>query len=87
MPACERDLNTVGISTAEQLKQVGIEGALLYMLTARKREGGSAAGCNAGELCALHGVLHDVDFRDVPVEQRDVFKQFTADLRESVAYA
>ncbi len=57
------------------------------MLAARIREGGSAAGCNAGELYALHGVLHDVDFRDVPVEQRDAFKQFTADLRESGEHA
>jgi len=28
-PACARDLNAAGILTAEELKQVGIEGAFL----------------------------------------------------------
>jgi len=53
------------------------------MLAVRKREGRSASGCNAAWLYALHGA----DFRDVPVEQRDAFRQFTADLRESGEYA
>ena len=57
------------------------------MLAARKREGRSAAGCSADWLDAPYGAPNHIDFREVPVEQHDVFKRFTADLRESVAYA
>tara|TARA_Y100000758_G_scaffold106763_1_gene74616 strand:+ start:229 stop:474 length:246 start_codon:yes stop_codon:yes gene_type:complete len=57
--------------------------AFVKMLYARKKQGRSAKACNAGYLYALYGAIHDVDWRDVPEEEKARFKAFTAELRES----
>ncbi len=82
-PACERDLNAAGITTAEELKALGVERAFLQMLQVRKREGRSAKSCNAAYLYALYGAIHDVDWLDVPEQEKQRFKELTAEIRES----
>ena len=82
-PACARDFNAAGIFTAAELKALEPETAFVKMLYARKKQGRSAKACNAGYLYALYGAIHDVDWRDVPEEEKARFKAFTAELRES----
>lgn len=82
-PACERDLNAVGICTAEQLKSLGAEEAFLRMLAGRKKNGTSSKCCNAAYLYAIYGAIHDVDWRDVPDRKKRAFKKLTAELRAS----
>ena len=82
-PACERDLNAAGVDTAEELKALGVEQAFLQMLHVRKREGRSAKSCNAAYLYALYGAIHDVDWLEVPEDEKRRFKALTAELRES----
>ena len=52
-PACEKDLNAVGIRTASQLIRLGPEDAFVKMLLGRKRLGRSAKCCNAASVCPL----------------------------------
>lgn len=82
-PAVEKDLNAVGIVTAQQVIDLGAEETFLRMLLGRKREGRSAKACNAAYLYAIHGAIHDIGWLDLPEEVKDQYKQFTADLRES----
>ena len=82
-PACERDLNAVGINTAEDLKNLGAEAAFLKMLDGRVQRGDGTKCCNAAYLYAIYGALHDIDWRKVPQRKKNEFKRFTAELRES----
>ena len=82
-PACERDLNAAGITTAGDLKALGAEQAFLAMLQARKREGRGAKACNAAYLYALYGAIHDIDWLDIPEAEKQRFKELTAEIRES----
>ena len=86
-PACERDLQAAGIYTAEQLKAIGAEDAFVKMLIARRQQGRSGKCCNAAYLYALYGAIHGVDWRDLPLKQRERFKKFAAELRESGQFA
>ncbi len=82
-PACEGDLNAVGIHTAEDLKRIGAEAAFVQMLEGRLKLGRSAKCCNAAYLYALYGAIHDVDWRELPESQKDKFKALAAEMRES----
>jgi hypothetical protein len=80
-PACEVDLNAVGIFTAQDLQDVGIELAFLKLLQGRVARGLSTHGCNAAYLYALYGAIHDCDWRDVPESEKAKFKNWTAEIR------
>lgn len=82
-PACETDFNAVGVRTADQLKKLGPEGAFIKMLMGRKKIGRSAKCCNAAYLYAIHGAIHDIDWRALPEKKKAEYKAFTAELRES----
>jgi len=82
-PACERDLNAVGILTAQDLFDLGVEPAFLKLLEGRVARGLSTFGCNAAYLYALYGAIHDVDWRDIPERKKVEFKTLTAELRAS----
>ncbi len=82
-PACEKDLNAVGIYTAEELKRLGPEDAFVKMLLGRLELGRSAKCCNAAYLYALYGAIHEIDWRAVPEQKKKEFKALAAELRES----
>ena len=82
-PACERDLNAVGICTAQDLLDIGVEGAFLALLQGRIARGLNVYGCNAGYLYALYGAIHDVDWREVPERKKAQFKKWTAEMRDA----
>ncbi len=80
-PACAKDLNAAGIFTAEDLKKLGVKEAFKRMLAARAEQGRSAKCCNALYLYSLHGAIHDIDWRALPEEKKNEYKEFTARLR------
>lgn len=82
-PACTADLNAVGIYTAQDLIEAGVEAAFLRLLQGRVARGLSTHGCNAAYLYALYGAIHDCDWRDVPVIEKAKFKAWTAAIRAS----
>lgn len=82
-PACERDLNAVGIYTAADVTRLGAEETFLRMLIGRTRQGRTANGCNAAYLYAIYGAIHDLDWREIPIDQKNKFKAWTAEIRES----
>ena len=82
-PACQRDLNAAGIFDAEQLKQMGVEEAFVQMLIARKQAGRPLKCCNAAYLYALHGAIHDLDWRELPEATKARYKRLAAEMRES----
>ncbi|QDS97656.1 TfoX/Sxy family DNA transformation protein [Adhaeretor mobilis] len=82
-PACEGDLNAVGIRTADQLKKLGAEDAFVQMLIGRKKQGRSGKCCNAAYLYALYGAIHDIDWRELPEGKKQHFKTLTAEMRAS----
>lgn len=82
-PACEQDLEAVGILTAGQLIEMGAEAAFLAMLSGRLKQGRSAKCCNAAYLYAMYGAIHEIDWRELPEKKKDEFKAFAAELRES----
>ena len=85
-PACEADLNAVGIHTAAELISLGAEAAFMKMLNGRLEQGRSAKCCNAAYLYALYGAIHDIDWREVPEPQKDTFKRLAAEMRDSGRY-
>ncbi|MFK7769956.1 MAG: TfoX/Sxy family DNA transformation protein [Mariniblastus sp.] len=86
-PACEKDLNAAGIHTAEQVIKLGVEGTFIKMLNGRLEKGRSASCCNAAYLYAIHGAIHDIDWRGLPEKKKNEYKSFAAELRESGRYA
>lgn len=80
-PACEQDLNAAGILIAQDLIDAGIEAAFIRLLQGRVARGLSTHGCNAVYLYALHGAIHDCDWRDVPEAKKSEYKKWTAEIR------
>ncbi len=86
-PACERDLNAVGIYTLADIEAHGVEGTFLQMMHGRRKrtqsqkKGGGGKCFNAAYLYALYGAVHDVDWRDVPEAKKKQFKKLTKQLR------
>lgn len=85
-PACEQDLNAAGITNAEQLIELGAEMAFVEMLNARIEQGRGAKCCNAAYLYALHGAIHDIDWREIPAAKKAEFKSLAAEMRASGKY-
>ena len=79
----EDDLNAVGIMTAEDLIQVGVEQAFIRLVHGRLQRGISAKNCTAIYLYAIHGAIHDLDWRQIPDDKQQEFKQLTAEMRGS----
>ncbi len=86
-PACERDLNAVGIYTLADIEEHGVEGTFLQMMQGRRKRnqalnkrGGKCY--NAAYLYALYGAVHDLDWREVPEVKKKQFKKLTKQLRE-----
>lgn len=86
-PATEQDLNAAGIMTADELIKLGAEEAFVRMLVSRQATGRSSACCNASYLYAIYGAIHDIDWRELPTEQKAAFKAFAAEIRESKRFA
>lgn len=82
-PAVEKDLNAVGITTAQQVIDIGAEETFIRMLLGRQKIGRSAKCCNASYLYAIYGAIHDIDWRELPAKLKEEYKAFTAELRES----
>ena len=82
-PACEADLNSVGIFSADDVKKLGVEETFLRVLIGRKKMGRSTAGCNATYLYALYGAIHDIDWREIPENKKREYQKLAADIRES----
>ncbi|MFK7734854.1 MAG: TfoX/Sxy family DNA transformation protein [Pirellulaceae bacterium] len=82
-PACERDLAAAGIHTATQLKELGPEEAFVRMLVGRRKTGRPTKCCNAAYLYAIHGAIHDCDWRELSEKQKRDYKAFTSELRSS----
>lgn len=82
-PACEKDLNAVGIETAEDVLKLGAEETFVRMLIGRKKIGRSAKCCNAAYLYAIYGAILDVDWRAISEKKKADFKKYAAELRAS----
>ena len=82
-PACEADLNAVGIMTAQHVIDLGAEDTFIQMLLGRQATGRSAKCCNALYLYAIYGAIHDIDWRSLPEDKKEQYKTFTQLLRES----
>lgn len=82
-PACEKDLNAVGIHCAQQVIDLGVEATFIKMLNGKLNSNRAAKSCNAAYLYALHGAVHDLDWQEVPEAKKDEYKRFTAELRAS----
>ena len=83
-PACEADLNAIGIHTLDDIKAHGIEGTFLRLVQSRKENGKSTNGFNALYLYALYGAVHDLNWKDIPEEKKQEFKRFTAQIRKGL---
>ena len=70
-------LLAVGIDSPEKLKEVGVEKTYLKILS----RGLLPCSFNASYLYALHGAIIDCDWRKIPEEKKNEYKQFTEDLR------
>ncbi len=82
-PACEPDLNAAGIMIAEDVIRIGPEETFIRMLLGRIQTGRSAKCCNASYLYAIHGAIHDLDWRAIPDEKKAEYKSLAAELRAS----
>jgi hypothetical protein len=82
-PAVEKDLIGVGITTAQQVIDLGAEETFVRMLLGRQKIGRSDKCCNALYLYAIHGAIKDIDWRELPEKLKQQFKDFTAELRDS----
>ena len=85
-PACQRDLQDAGIHTAQDLERLGPKEAFIQVLVARRQQGRSTSGCNALYLYALHGAIHDVDWRELPEPIKQDYLAFAAELRAGGAF-
>lgn len=80
-PACEEQLAAVGIHTAGDIREVGIKETFERMMLGRIQRGDRRKFINAGYLYALHGAIHDMDWRELTEKQKTEYKNFTANLR------
>ncbi len=80
-PACQRDLNAVGIYTLEDIKALGVEETFLQMMQGRQKNKKGGKCFNAAYLYALWGAIHDLDWREVPESKKRQFRKLTAQLR------
>lgn len=86
-PACEKDFAAVNITTAKDLIKLGSKKAFLKMLDGRIKIGRSAKCCNAMYLYAIEGAIQDIPWQDLPNYQKQEFKEFAKELRDSGRYS
>ena len=82
-PACEKDLEAVGITKASQVLEFGAEETFVRMLIGRMKIGRSGKCCNALYLYAFYGAIYDIDWREIPEEKKSEFKSLAAQMRAS----
>ncbi len=82
-PKCEYDLNSVGIDSLDDLRELGVEQAFARVVIGRMRRGQDVSSLNVSYLYALHGALHDVDWRQLPEEAKQRYQLFVAEMRAS----
>ena len=80
-PKCAADLAAIGVHTAADIRQRGIEQTFQEMMFRRIARGDGGGCMNATYLYALYGALHDCDWREVPEPKKIAFKKLTARLR------
>ena len=81
-PACERDLHSVGIFTAEDIRKLGVEGTFARVIENRMASGTNENSISANYLYAIYGALHDCDWRDIPQQKKTEFKRLAARLKK-----
>lgn len=84
-PACERDLNAVGIYTLADILDRGVEATFLQLMQGKPKRKKGGKIFHATYLCALYGAVHDLDWRDIPESKKEYFKRLTAQLRREIA--
>ncbi len=84
-PVCEQDLRAVGIETEADLQRIGVKEAFMRILIGRRRDGRNVKACTSTYLYALHGALHDCDWRSLPDDVKRDYREFVAELRASGA--
>ncbi|MCR9291969.1 MAG: TfoX/Sxy family protein [bacterium] len=82
-PKCEYDLNSVGIDSLDDLRELGVEQAFVRVVIGRMRRGQDVSSLNLNYLYALHGALYDVDWRRLAAEDKQRYRLFLADMRAS----
>ncbi len=80
-PKCERDLAAVGIKTAADLRQLGVKEAFTRVVIGRLRRNESIASLSLNYLYALHGALHETDWRALSEETKREYRVFLDELR------
>jgi len=85
-PAVEKDLIAAGVSSADEVRLLGVKKTFLKMLDGRMKLSRSAKCCNALYLYSIYGAIHDIDWRDVPNSKKVEFKEYAEKLRKSGKY-
>jgi hypothetical protein len=81
-PACQRDLNSVGIFNLNDLRKFGVEETYHRILIGRIQRAEATKSPSAIYLYALYGALHDLDWREIPEKKKQEFKKLAAELRQ-----
>ena len=79
-PTCATQLIRVGIDTPEKLRKLGAIKAYMMIISS----GGFCGTAHAAYLYALEGAILDCDWRAIPPQKKEEFKQFTASLRHGL---
>lgn len=82
-PTAEDDFHAAGIVTAHQLKELGTEKAFHKMIEGRLRRGKDLTCINANYLYAIYGAIHNLDWRLIPQDKKEMFKEMTKKIRET----
>ena len=78
----EKDFESAGIKTAEELMKLEPKEAFLKILKGRAKRAKKVSCCNALYLYAIYGAIYDMDWRMIPETKKEGFKHFTKSLRE-----
>lgn len=76
-PEMAAKLVAAGISSPEQLRQLGAKKAFMELY----KNGQFCGKFSAAYLYALEGAIRDCDWREIPEDLKLEFKQYTAELR------
>ena len=83
-PACEEQLNAVGIYTAGDIRKLGVEETFELTMRGRMQRGQGGHCFNAAYLYAIYGAINDIDWREVPEKKKEQFKALTKRLRDEL---
>lgn len=82
-PKCIADMQLARIQDPQTLRSLGVEKAFLRILLARSERGISNKRLSVNYLYALHGAIHDLDWRDIPQTAKHKYRTLLADIRTS----